>query len=209
MNYDSILENISNITNIKISEECRKKLIDYSSLVIEYNKNVNITGAKTQEDFFNDHIADSLLALDIFANYNNIIDIGCGGGLPSIPLSIIYNDKLFTLCESKNKKCEFLRLAKKELQLDNIEIKCINAYEIKEKYDTITSRAFSDIATLFKIFNKLKNKNSSLVAYKGKIEKIEEELKEANIPKSKYNIEIKKLQSQDKERHIVIISNIK
>lgn len=203
--YNSILENISSITNIQITEENKNKLLKYANLVMDYNKNVNITGAKTTEDFFNDHIADSLLALNIFHDYDNIIDIGSGSGLPSIPLAIIYNNKKFTLCESKNKKCEFLRLAKKELELNNIEIKCINAYEIKEKYDTVTSRAFSDISTLIKIFNKLKkNKNSKLVLYKGKIEKIEEEL--SNIQKNKYNIEIKKLLNKDKERHILIIS---
>lgn len=203
--YNSILENISSITGIQIAEENKNKLLQYANLVMDYNKNVNITGAKTTEDFFNDHIADSLLALNIFHDCDNIIDIGSGGGLPSIPLAIIYNNKKFTLCESKNKKCEFLRLAKKELELNNIEIKCINVYEIKEKYDTVTSRAFSDISTLIKIFNKLKkNKNSKLVLYKGKIEKIEEEL--SNIQKNKYNIEIKKLENRDKERHILIIS---
>ena len=206
MDFDSVLDNIK--SSIKINENQKQKLIEYASLVIDYNKNVNITGAKNIEDFFNDHIADCLLALDIFADYDNIIDIGSGSGLPSIPLAIVFNDKRFTLCESKNKKAEFLRLAKDKLELNNIEVKCINAYEIKEKYDTITSRAFSDIATLLKIFNKLKTKNSKLVLYKGKKEKIEEELKEANIPKNKYNIEIKKLESKDKERHIVIISSL-
>lgn len=203
--YNSILENISSITNIQITEENKNKLLKYANLVMDYNKNVNITGAKTTEDFFNDHIADSLLALNIFHDYDNIIDIGSGSGLPSIPLAIIYNNKKFTLCESKNKKCEFLRLAKKELELNNIEIKCINAYEIKEKYDTVTSRAFSDISTLIKIFNKLKkNQNSKLILYKGKMEKIEEEL--SNIQKNKYNIEIMELLNKYKERHILIIS---
>lgn len=206
MDFDSVLDNIK--SSIKINENQKEKLIEYASLVIDYNKNVNITGAKTIEDFFNDHIADCLLALYIFADYDNIIDIGSGSGLPSIPLAIVFNDKKFTLCESKNKKAEFLRLAKDKLELNNIEVKCINAYEIKEKYDTITSRAFSDIATLLKIFNKLKTKKSKLVLYKGKKEKIEEELKEANIQKNKYNIEIKKLESKDKERHIVIISSL-
>ena len=206
MDFDLVLDNIR--SSIKINENKKEKLIEYASLVIDYNKNVNITGAKTTEDFFNDHIADCLLALDIFADYDNIIDIGSGSGLPSIPLAIVFNDKKFTLCESKNKKAEFLRLAKDKLELNNIEVKCINAYEIKEKYDTITSRAFSDIATLLKIFNKLKTKKSKLVLYKGKREKIEEELKEANIQKNKYNIEIKKLESKDKERHIVIISSL-
>ena len=195
---------ISKKTNI--TEENKNRLFEYASLVIEYNKNINITGAKNIESFLNDHILDSLLAIDIFYNYDDIIDIGTGAGLPSIPLAIIYNNKKFTLCESKNKKIEFLILVKEKLNLNNIEIKCINVYEIKDKYNIITSRAFSDIETLFKIYKKLKEKNSKLIIYKGKIEKIEEELKKANISESKFNIEIKKLDSKYKERHIIIIS---
>ena len=189
---------------LNIDYQKRITLIKYASLVIDYNKNINITGAKNIEDFIKEHIVDSLLAFDLFKNYDNIIDIGSGAGLPSIPLSIIYDNKKFVLCESKNKKADFLKLAKKEICLNNIEIKCVNVYEIKEKYDTIVARAFSDIKTLLKIFNKLKNKNSVLLAYKGKLNKINEELEEIKDIK-KYNIEIKKLNNEDKERNIVII----
>ena len=189
---------------LNIDYQKRIALIKYASLVIDYNKNINITGAKNIEDFIKEHIVDSLLAFDLFKNYDNIIDIGSGAGLPSIHLSIIYDNKKFVLCESKNKKADFLKLAKKEICLNNIEIKCVNVYEIKEKYDTIIARAFSDIKTLLKIFNKLKNKNSVLLAYKGKLNKINEELEEIKDIK-KYNIEIKKLNNEDKERNIVII----
>ena len=208
IDYNSIIDYIYKITNIEITENNKDKLIKYASLVMDYNKNVNITGAKTEEIFFAEHISDCLLALNFFYDYDNIIDIGSGAGLPAIPLSIIYSNKKFTLCESKNKKADFLKIAKKELDLNNIEVKCINAYEIKEKYDTVTSRAFSDIAVLLKIFSKIKTKNGKLIAYKGKMEKMEEELKEANISKNKYNIEIKKLESKDKERHLVVISSL-
>lgn len=182
------------------------KLIKYASLAMDYNKNINITGASNIEDFIKEHIMDSLLASDIFKTKENIIDIGSGAGLPSIPLAIVYNDKKFTLCESKNKKSDFLKLAKKELSLKNIEIKSVNAYEIKEKYDTVTARAFSNIKTLLKIFKKLKSENGILIAYKGKLNKIEEELKEVKDIE-KYNIEIKNLNNKDKERNIVIIKD--
>lgn len=191
---------------LNIDYKKKINLIKYASLVIDYNKNINITGALNIEDFIKGHIVDSLLASNIFENYDNIIDIGSGAGLPSIPLSIVYDNKKFTLCESKNKKADFLFVAKKELSLDNIEIKSVNVYEIKEKYNVITARAFSDIKTLLKIFKKLKNKNSVLIAYKGKLDKIKEELKEIkNI--EKYNIEIKKLDDKEKERNIVIIKD--
>lgn len=191
---------------LNIDFQKKINLIKYASLVMDYNKKINITGALNIEDFIKEHIIDSLLALNIFENYNNIIDIGSGAGLPSIPISIIYENKKFTLCESKNKKSEFLNIVKKELSLKNIEIKNSNVYEIKEKYDTITARAFSDIKTLLKIFKKLKNKNSVLIAYKGKSDKIKEELEEIkNI--EKYIVEIKKLNNKKKERNIVIIKD--
>lgn len=191
---------------LNIDFQKKINLIKYASLVMDYNKKINITGALNIEDFIKEHIIDSLLALNIFENYDNIIDIGSGAGLPSIPLSIIYENKKFTLCESKNKKSEFLNILKKELSLKNIEIKNSNVYEIKEKYDTITARAFSDIKTLLKIFKKLKNKNSVLIAYKGKSDKIKEELEEIkNI--EKYIVEIKKLNNKEKERNIVIIKD--
>lgn len=191
---------------LNIDFQKKINLIKYASLVMDYNKKINITGALNIEDFIKEHIIDSLLALNIFENYDNIIDIGSGAGLPSIPLSVIYENKKFTLCESKNKKSEFLNIVKKELSLKNIEIKNSNVYEIKEKYDTITARAFSDIKTLLKIFKKLKNKNSVLIAYKGKSDKIKEELEEIkNI--EKYIVEIKKLNNKKKERNIVIIKD--
>lgn len=191
---------------LNIDFQKKINLIKYASLVMDYNKKINITGALNIEDFIKEHIIDSLLALNIFENYDNIIDIGSGAGLPSIPISIIYENKKFTLCESKNKKSEFLNIVKKELSLKNIEIKNSNVYEIKEKYDTITARAFSDINTLLKIFKKLKNKNSVLIAYKGKSDKIKEELEEIkNI--EKYIVEIKKLNNKKKERNIVIIKD--
>lgn len=191
---------------LNIDFQKKINLIKYASLVMDYNKKINITGALNIEDFIKEHIIDSLLALNIFENHDNIIDIGSGAGLPSIPLSIIYENKKFTLCESKNKKSEFLNILKKELSLKNIEIKNSNVYEIKEKYDTITARAFSDIKTLLKIFKKLKNKNSVLIAYKGKSDKIKEELEEIkNI--EKYIVEIKKLNNKEKERNIVIIKD--
>ena len=189
---------------LNIDYQKKIALIKYASLVMDYNKNINITGAENIEDFIKEHIIDSLLALNIFKNFDNIIDIGSGAGLPSIPLAIVYENKKFTLCESKNKKSDFLDMAKKELSLNNIEIKRVNVYEIKEKYETITARAFSDIKTLLKIFKRLKNKNSVLIAYKGKLDKIKEELEEIkNI--EKYNFKIKNLNNKEKERNIVII----
>ena len=51
IDYNSIIDYIYKITNIEITENNKDKLIKYASLVMDYNKNVNITGAKTEEIF--------------------------------------------------------------------------------------------------------------------------------------------------------------
>ena len=206
MIYDDLCIELDKLSLFKDDDNDlkKRKIIDYASLAMDYNKNVNITGAKDIQTFLDEHILDSLLALDVFRDYDNIIDVGSGAGLPSIPLAIMYNDKKFTLCESKSKKSDFLLIAKEKLHLTNINIVSKNVYELKEKYDTVTSRAFSDIKTLIRIFKKIKTKNASLIAYKGKLQTIEEELKEISDI-HKYDVNIVKLDSKEKERHLVII----
>jgi len=183
-----------------------EKLKTYSNLVIEYNMHTNITGSKDYESFFNDHIIDVLLGYKYFASSKNVLDVGSGGGIPAIPLAIVYENINFTLCDSKIKKTNFLIEAKDILGLSNVLVHTKNVYEIREKYDTVTVKAFSDMKTLIKIFDIVKEKKATLIAYKGKIEKIEEELR--SIPKKKYHIRVIKIEdllNNKKERHLVIV----
>ena len=189
-----------------LDENKIEKLKAYSNLVIEYNKHTNITGAKDSESFFNDHIIDVLLAYKYFNASKKVLDIGSGAGIPAIPLAIVYDSIGFTLCDSKSRKTIFLTEAKNVLELKNIKIYTKNVYEIRDKYDTVTAKAFSDMKTLIKIFDIVKEKNAKLIAYKGKIDKIEQEL--ISIPKKKYSVSINKIEdllNNKKERHLVIV----
>lgn len=198
--FEEQLEN----TKIELKKEEKEKLLLYSTLVLEYNKNINITGSKTETDFIKDHIIDSLTGLKYFKNSKNVIDIGSGSGLPGIPLAIVLTNTNFTLAESKTKKSDFISLTKEKLELNNIKVENKNAYEIKEKFDTITARAFSDIKTLVKLFGILKTTKAKLILYKAKKEKIEDEIKNTPLIK-KYQTEIIDISYNNLERHLVII----
>ena len=202
-NYINILKDCFNKLSIEHDDNKITKIIYYVNHVMEFNSHTNITGSKSMEDFIEYHIIDSLLAHCFFKNAKTVIDVGAGAGLPSIPLSIIYDNIEFSLCESKPKKCKFLFSVKEELNLNNIIILNQNVYEIKNKYDIITARAFSDMKTLIKIYNRLRKKNSRLVSYKGKLESINEEIESLS---KKIDIEIIPLEysSLDKERHILL-----
>ncbi len=182
------------------------KLIGYANLVMEFNSHTNITGSKSINNFVQQHIIDCLSAHQFYKDASSVIDVGSGCGLPGIPLSIIYENINFSLCESKKKKCNFLFSAKDKLHLENIAILEKNVYEVKQKFDIITARAFSELKTLIKIYNHLKKNNSKLICYKGKIETIREEINA--LPKN-IDIEIIKLDYKNNEaqRHILIHSS--
>ena len=193
-----------------LSVEKIEKLEKYASLVMEYNEHTNITGSKDFDSFFMDHVMDSIIAHEYFAKYKKVLDVGSGSGIPSIPLAIIFDKIHFTLCESKSRKCNFLVSLKDELNLKNIEVLCKNVYEIKDKYyDVITAKAFSDLQTLVKVLNTVGKRKTIILAYKGKLDKIEDEIYDIKAL-NKYEINVEKLYSYDEtiERNLVMIKNV-
>ena len=60
----------------------------YARLLLEWNRTVNLTGARTM-DAVEAHIADAHRLLEVTWNgVTNVIDIGSGGGLPAVPLAL-------------------------------------------------------------------------------------------------------------------------
>jgi len=169
-----IIEKYTNISDNKITN----KLLKYSEILIEYNKKVNLTGEKYLNGFILNQLIDSLQAYEYMKNLNikSILDIGTGGGLPRIPLSILLNNFKFYLEDSKFKKTEFLEIVKKKLNLKNITIINKNIPEIQNKFDIITAKAFASIEKIIKLTKNSRHKNTLYFLFKGKLNKINEEL---------------------------------
>ena len=76
MIYDDLCIELDKLSLFKDDNDDvkKRKIIDYASLAMDYNKNINITGAKDIQTFLDEHILDSLLALDVFRDYDNIIE---------------------------------------------------------------------------------------------------------------------------------------
>ncbi|HEX4012604.1 MAG TPA: RsmG family class I SAM-dependent methyltransferase [Candidatus Cybelea sp.] len=80
------------------------RLARYGSLVLEANRRVNITGAKTAADVAA-HIADSLSVLPYV--HPPYVDVGSGAGFPAIPIAIVSGIDV-TMIESTGKKAHVL-----------------------------------------------------------------------------------------------------
>ena len=108
-------------------------------------------------------------AADVMSESVNILDVGSGGGLPGIPLAIIRPDLQVTLIDSVAKKTAFLLQVKAELGLNNLSVVTgrVEAHQPATPFNTITSRAFSDLKEFVTLTRHLLAPGGRWLAMKG------------------------------------------
>lgn len=199
--------------NFKINEKQAEKFEKYYELLSYYNDKFNITAITDKEDIIKKHFIDSILPSE-FIKKGKIIDVGAGGGFPSIPLKIINEDLELYLLEATGKKCEFLKTVVNELQLKNVKI--INGRaedeakktEYREKFDFAVSRAVAKLNTLTEYCLPFVKIGGEFVAYKGGAEN---EIKEAENAVKLLGGRIEKIKNYDlfgAERNVIFIRKI-
>ena len=125
MNKQDFIKKVSEL-NINITEEQLSQLDIYCKFLLEYNTHTNLTAIKEEEQVYLKHFYDSLTITKIIdINNKNICDLGSGAGFPGLVLAICFPNANLTLIESNGKKCNFLKIVKDKLKLNNVTI--INA----------------------------------------------------------------------------------
>ena len=154
-----------------LSEETQLQLLQYLALISKWNRVHNLTAVRAPETMLVRHLLDSLAVLPYIAG-PHIIDVGSGAGLPGIPLALAHPDWQVVLVESNQKKVAFLQQARIELELKNVEVVAerVENFSSVVGFNTIISRAFSDLADFVKLAGHLCAEGSvdgRLVAMKG------------------------------------------
>lgn len=167
------------------NEEYLKKFEQFRDILTEYNKKCNLTSILEKNDIYIKHFSDSIIPEKLFPLNSDVIEIGSGGGFPSIPLKIVRPDLNFTLVESTEKKCKYLKEAVDLLGLENVKILNIRAEEggrmqnLREKFDIAEARAVAALNTLCEYCLPFVKVGGRFIAYKGAAEQEIEESKNA------------------------------
>ena len=194
------------LTECDISDKFTEKTAEFLHYIMAANQTLNLMSRKlTANDILTDHVRDCLIGAKFFKEYNNIADLGTGGGFPGILLAIVYPDKHFDLFDKSVRKCEYLTNAKRDLHLTNIDIHNGLIAETDIRSEVITCRAFKPIPEIVDMTKKYFNRGGRYILYKGRMETIKEELA---LLQRKYKSEstIVPLENlNDKERNIVLL----
>lgn len=114
-----------------------------AELIKEWNEKINVISRKDTENILEHHILHSLSIVKIirFKEKTKVLDVGCGGGFPGLPLAIFFPDVEFYLIDSIAKKIKVVSAIAEELGLKNITAKQQNVKELNDKFDFVISRA--------------------------------------------------------------------
>ena len=166
-------------------EEKRPLFERYFKLLTEYNARFNLTAITEHAEVYEKHFLDSILGEALFPAKARVLEVGSGAGFPSLPLKIVRDDLDFTLVESTGKKCEFLKVAIKELNLSNVTVLNGRAEDFakdksyREQFDVSCARAVARLNTLSEYCLPFVKVGGAFVAYKGEADEEAAEAKHA------------------------------
>ena len=144
--------------NLKISDAQANMMGRYVKQLSDWNRKINLVSRNDQEKIWSRHIVGSISFLFSFAlrEKSSVLDLGTGGGLPGIPLAILYPKNRFLLVDSIQKKIAAVKSIIEKLELPNVTAVCARAEELSKEtkfrsaFDYVVSRAVASTADLIR-----------------------------------------------------------
>lgn len=151
---DTLLQYFPNIT-----AKQQHQFAQLQELYTHWNAQINVISRKDIESLYVHHVLHSLSIAKVidFKPNTKIMDVGCGGGFPGIPLAILFPECEFYLIDSIGKKIKVVNEVATALQLKNVTAEHIRVQQVKQQFDFVVSRA----VTAFPKFVSMVRKNIS------------------------------------------------
>ena len=133
-----------------LTEEQKERFDALGALYTEWNSKINVISRKDIDELYTRHVLHSLAIAKVctFEAGAKIVDIGCGGGFPTIPLAILFPEVEFTAVDSIGKKITVVREIATALGLKNVTPVNARIEAVKGEFDYVVSRAVTDMKTL-------------------------------------------------------------
>jgi 16S rRNA (guanine527-N7)-methyltransferase len=180
------------------------QLMAYLALLQKWNRTYNLTAIREPSRMVSHHLLDSLSIVPQIGS-GPVLDVGTGAGLPGIPLAIARPDVQVTMLDSNSKKTAFVQQVVTELGLANARVvnARVESWSPAEQFESIVSRAFSNIRDFAEKAAHLLRNGGELLAMKG----LQPDDEMADLPAGFGVRQVLKLviPGLDGQRHLVVI----
>ncbi|MBQ2983621.1 MAG: 16S rRNA (guanine(527)-N(7))-methyltransferase RsmG [Candidatus Gastranaerophilales bacterium] len=196
--------------NFELNKETIEKLNLWAKAFVEYNSHTNLMSKNDTEVLFEKHVFDSLGILNWkdFKNHKTILDVGCGGGFPSVILAICFPEMKIIANDSRIKKINFIKEIKQKLNLENLEVLYSRIEDVSPLHvDLIVSRAVGKMIDVWELSKKHLIKQGDFLIYKSKLSKDEIELFKKKYQKANFEIIPYELPLKEQfERNLIVLN---
>lgn len=139
-----------------ITDEQRHQYEQLFELYKDWNSKINVISRKDIDNLYEHHVLHSLAIAKAlrFKDGTKIMDFGCGGGFPGIPLAIMFPECQFKLIDGTGKKIRVCQEIASAIGLKNVVAEHLRGEDEKGKFDFIVSRAVMPLPDMVKIVRK-------------------------------------------------------
>lgn len=139
-----------------LTDEQRTRFAVLKDLYEDWNAKINVISRKDIGNLYEHHVLHSLGIAKVinFKPGTTVMDLGCGGGFPGIPLAILFPEAKFHLVDSIGKKIRVCNEVIAGTGLSNVTTRHCRAEEEKSQFDFVVSRAVMPLADLVKLVRK-------------------------------------------------------
>ena len=159
-----------------LTTEQLQQMEQLGALYEEWNARINVISRRDIQNLYEHHVLHSLAIARVvnFRPGTHVMDLGCGGGFPGIPLAILFPETEFLLVDSIGKKVRVAQAVADGIGLKNVQTLHARGEKIRGRtFDFVVSRAVMPLADLVKCVRRLighEHRNSlpnGLIALKG------------------------------------------
>lgn len=156
----------------ELTEEQKRQFAALPALYADWNAKINVVSRKDIDQLELHHVQHSLVIARFVEDRlggwkpgTTVVDVGCGGGFPGIPLAIMYPEVKFLLVDRIGKKIKVAQAVADAIGLRNVETRHAGIEEVKETFDYAVSRAVMNLPDLLKLVKRCTR--SGLLCLKG------------------------------------------
>ena len=140
----------SEVLGLSLSDSQHQQLLTYIDLLQKWNQVYNLTAVKDPEQMLTQHVLDCLAVVRPLKEKaplaKNLLDVGAGGGLPSVILAIAYPELKVLAVDAVAKKTAFIQSTAHALGLANLQAQHARVEALSQTFHVVSSRAYASLA---------------------------------------------------------------